>query len=199
MFRKAKTKNSVIFSLFKKIGSHGISIGNALLDVMLEVVEFMPMAFETKQGHLRRISGWPKKIPRYRLQQEIVRMKKRGWVIEARKSGKIFLELTEQGRLEALYRRLEDLAGRGHKKWDGKWRMIMFDIPERGRRERYAMRAILRSVGFYRMQKSVYIFPYEIPKELVEYLKAAELLPFIRFARIDQLDEPRLLKKIFKL
>src|SRR3989344_4076427 len=46
------------------------------------------------------------------------------------------------------------------KKWDGKWRIIIFDIPQELHRERNILRRRLRSMGFYMLQKSVFIFPY---------------------------------------
>jgi CRISPR-associated endonuclease Cas2 len=77
--------------------------------------------------------------------------------------------------------------------------MAIFDIPEKGRRERDAIRGVLKLIGFYQLQKSVYIYPYEIPGDIVNYLKMSGLLQFIRFARVDKMDDETFLKKHFKL
>lgn len=44
--------------------------------------------------------------------------------------------------------------------WDGKWRVLMFDISERRRRVRSQLRRLLRGMGFVRLQDSVWVYPY---------------------------------------
>jgi DNA-binding transcriptional regulator PaaX len=44
--------------------------------------------------------------------------------------------------------------------WDGKWRILAFDIKEKRRKTRYALRVLLRNAGFVRLQDSVWVFPY---------------------------------------
>ena len=126
-------------------------------------------------------------------------MKRRGWLKEVEKQGKKFLKLTDKGKLKALYQKLGKLIDSTKKPWDGKWRMAFFDIPEKGHRERDAIRGILKRVGFYQLQKSVYIYPHTIPNDIIDYLKTSGLLSFVRFARIDKIDDAVDLKKYFKL
>ena len=57
------------------------------------------------------------------------------------------------------------------KRWDGKWRVLIFDIPERRRSSRDMIRMHLRSSGFIRAQDSVWIYPYPC-EEFVVLLKA---------------------------
>src|SRR3989344_8323539 len=44
--------------------------------------------------------------------------------------------------------------------WDGKWRVVMFDIREKRRRARAQLRSLLVGAGFLRLQDSVWIHPY---------------------------------------
>lgn len=44
--------------------------------------------------------------------------------------------------------------------WDGKWRVLVFDITERRRRIRVQLRRLLQGQGFVRLQDSVWIYPY---------------------------------------
>lgn len=175
----------------------GLTIAQFLLDRLLELGEMLP-GIETPYAYRRRLEGRPP-YPGYRVREEIKRMKKRGWIIEAEKQGKKFLKLTKKGKLQALYKKLQKLATPSSKEWDGKWRCVIFDIPEKGRHERDAIRWVLKSTGFYQWQKSVYIYPYKIPMDVINYLKEAELLSFIRFARIDRIDNDNDIKKHFKL
>ncbi len=44
--------------------------------------------------------------------------------------------------------------------WDGKWRVLAFDINERRRRSRDQLRRLLKNAGFVRIQDSVWVHPY---------------------------------------
>ena len=54
-------------------------------------------------------------------------------------------------------------------KWDKKWRVVIFDIPQEMHRERNRFRVRLKSRGFYMIQKSVFVFPYPCEEELADY------------------------------
>lgn len=47
------------------------------------------------------------------------------------------------------------------RKWDSKWRMIIFDIPEKKRRVRKQISTLFNQAGFYRLQDSVWVYPYD--------------------------------------
>lgn len=47
------------------------------------------------------------------------------------------------------------------KRWDKKWRVIIFDIPEKRRAVRREVRGILIEAGFQRLQDSVWVYPYD--------------------------------------
>ncbi|MDD3531332.1 MAG: CRISPR-associated endonuclease Cas2 [Candidatus Pacebacteria bacterium] len=54
--------------------------------------------------------------------------------------------------------------------WDGKWRMVAFDIKEKQRKRRDELRLLLEGVGFVRLQHSVWVHPYPCD-EFIEILK----------------------------
>lgn len=56
------------------------------------------------------------------------------------------------------------------RKWDGKWRVLIFDIPEGRRPARFAIRKKVLEAGFVRLQDSVWVFPYPC-EEFVSLLK----------------------------
>lgn len=55
--------------------------------------------------------------------------------------------------------------------WDGKWRAVIFDVPEVKRSKRFFLRRELRAIGLKEVQKSVWVTPYDIEKELMCLLK----------------------------
>jgi CRISPR-associated endonuclease Cas2 len=82
-----------------------------------------------------------------------------------------FLKLTPKGetKLRELERREYQLPP--PKKWDKKWRLLIFDIPEKRKVLREKIRNTLRTIGFSQLQKSVWIYPYDC-EDLIALLKA---------------------------
>jgi len=77
-----------------------------------------------------------------------------------------FLEITKLGKKELLRYDIDELEIEKSKAWDGKWRMVIFDIPEKFKNARVALSRKLKSMGFYGLQKSVFIYPYECENEI---------------------------------
>lgn len=82
-----------------------------------------------------------------------------------------FLELTEEGERKLRQLDRSDYKIKKPKRWDGKWRELIFDIPERRKLMREKLRNTLRSIGFLRLQDSVWIYPYPC-EDLITLLKA---------------------------
>ncbi len=81
-----------------------------------------------------------------------------------------YYQLTNEG--EKLLRRwqLVDYKLIKPKKWDGKWRMIIFDIPEKKRKIRRQISNLFNQAGLYRLQDSVWVFPYDC-EDIIGLLK----------------------------
>lgn len=83
-----------------------------------------------------------------------------------RKDGLVEVVLTEKGEKKALTYNPEYFKINKPARWDGKWRIVIFDIPEKKKAAREALRRRLRELGFYQLQRSVWIFPYECGNEI---------------------------------
>lgn len=108
----------------------------------------------------------------YRTRATAGRLVAMGYMTWVERGGKKFLRLTEVGQ-KAVHFEKEKVAlmARKKKRWDNRWRMIVFDIPERRRKIRTRLCAIMREVGFVRLQDSVWVYPYDC-ENLVALLKA---------------------------
>jgi len=128
----------------------------------------------------------------------ISQLKKRGFIKEYKKGDERYLTLTRKGKLEVAR---HALRARRLGSWDGKWRIIIFDIPEATRKDRNFLRKQLKWLGFFELQKSVWIFPYEIKVELQNFLKLCkvELNGDIRFLTAEHIDNDRDLRQYFHL
>lgn len=115
------------------------------------------------------------------------------------KDGKITLIISEAGKKKVLSYQLEEMTIKKPKAWDKKWRLVIFDIPETKKKIRDALRLKLKELGFYELQKSVFVHPFECRDEIDFVVEFFGLRPFVRFAVVEYIDNELHLKKIFKL
>lgn len=95
---------------------------------------------------------------------------RRGMVRIYDRNGEAVVKLTDTGTRELLkYQLQEKRLKKWH--WDGKWRIIIFDIPEKRRYARDGIRDNMESFGFEKLQNSVWVYPYEC-EEVVTLLKS---------------------------
>ncbi|MEW6616970.1 MAG: hypothetical protein AB1333_00955 [Patescibacteria group bacterium] len=66
------------------------------------------------------------------------------------------------------------------KKWDGKWRMIIFDIPESERTNRIWLRTQLLRAEYQSLQRSIYLGKNPLPEFLFDEIKNRKMLSYIR-------------------
>lgn len=81
------------------------------------------------------------------------------------------LRLTQKGEKELRALTLSEYGQKIPRKWDKKWRVLIFDIPEHRSGLRQKIRIILQSIGFVRLQDSVWVYPYDC-EDLITLLKA---------------------------
>ena len=113
------------------------------------------------------------------------------------KNNERFIKLTQKGQLEALLAKAR--LPESHATWDGKWRLIIFDIPEDSNQKRDFFRTLLKKNGFIFLQASVYISPYPLNRAAIMYLKETKLIDYIRILKIEEMDNDRELRKKFNL
>ena len=178
----------------------GYSLANAILDILIDLGEQAPLAdstFSRTKSAWRKFKGMPP-LPRWRYNHAIVYLEKRKQIKVFEKNDKIFLKLTRKGKVRVLMQNLRrDFQAKPD--WDGKWRLIMWDIPERSSKERDKIRRLVKNLDFYKLQHSVFITPHPLPKSAVGFLRESKLLNYIRFLKVDRFENDKFLKRHFKL
>jgi len=94
------------------------------------------------------------------------RLQKQGGIEIDEKDHQIYIKLTERGRKMAGWLQIDALKINKSKKWDGKWRIVIFDISQLKKFYREAFRGKLKELGFYPLQKSVWIHPFDCQNEI---------------------------------
>jgi DNA-binding transcriptional regulator PaaX len=107
--------------------------------------------------------------------------------------------LTSKGELELARRKFEQYQFPELKKWDKKWRVICFDIPEKYKRVRYVIQGKLVEVGCYRLQDSVFVTPQRCGELLKLMHEAFSLQKHVRGMVVTQIDDQVVLLRHFGL
>ena len=145
-----------------------------------------------------------KKRNQYRLKHQVndalIRLSRKGLVAFVIKEGRKFARLTPAGsqRLKLEQEKAVLLLQR-KKRWDKRWRVIIFDIPERRRGVRSRLRAIMQECGFVRLQDSVWVYPHDC--EDLTVLMKAELKTgsSILYMVVEKIENDAWLKKHFSI
>ena len=85
----------------------------------------------------------------------------------ADKNGKTIVKITKKGEIKLRAFAIDLIDIEKPKKWDGKWRLVMFDIPMRFTKGREALRYHLKDLNFFQFQKSAWIYPYPCEDEII--------------------------------
>ena len=115
------------------------------------------------------------------------------------KDGSVKIVLTKEGQKKALKFKLDEMKIKKPVKWDGEWRIVIFDIPEKFKKAREALRMKLKELGFLELQKSVLVLPYECEDEINFIVEIFLIRPFVRFIRAKSFTNEEQLKIKFVL
>jgi len=168
-----------------------LTIGRKIKEIGENFLEFSPDSFWYPDIARSLYTIAPKKIyASYHV------LKNGGYIKEKEtRKGKV-IYLTDKGKMEIL----KNEFWKEKKKWDGKWRIIIFDIPENSRKHRNFLRRKLQWFGFRELQKSVWIIPYDARREFKEFLKLCniKLEGDVRYLVVEKVDPAIIFKDHFK-
>jgi len=141
-----------------------------------------------------------KKYKRKKVYDAFYRLRREGCIEIKKKDYNVYIKLTEKGRKKANWMQMDKLKIKKPKKWDGKWRIVMFDISQLKNFYREVFRGKLKELNFCQVQKSVWICPYKC-KDEINLLK--DFLGFtdkeIRLVVSSDIGKDDWLKKKFKI
>ncbi len=139
------------------------SISYILLTILEKTVDGTVKAYDfaDNPGYYAYWGGHD--IPQSALSHAIRRLREGGLVEKTINDGELILKLTSKGR-ELI------TIGAEPSEWDGKWRIVIFDIPEQKRIIRNLFRNNLKKWGFKQLQKSVWISKCDVFERVENYI-----------------------------
>lgn len=108
------------------------------------------------------------------------------------------VKITNKGQKEVLKFNLSSIEIKTPRHWDGKWRVVFFDISEKRKRLRDFFCRKLKQMNFYLMQDSVLVHPFPCEKEIMFLREVLGIPHEVKIGTIERIDNAEDLKKIFK-
>jgi hypothetical protein len=148
----------------------------------------------------RPLQNYFKRIDERKREREFQRalryMKNKGLVKGSYEHG---LQITEKGRERLEKTKIDNLKINKPEKWDKRWRIILFDIPEPKKQSRDALSSKLKDIGFSLLQKSVWVYPFECRQEVEQLSVVLEVDKFVTYIETSYIDKQALLERKFNL
>jgi len=130
--------------------------------------------------------GYGRKKDRQQFSQLIYYLKKKGYIKIKNLEEKQAVLLTKKGTDKVL--KIKFKMKEKKKRLDGKWQMVIFDIPERKHDLRDLFRANLQILGYKMLQKSIWVCPYDVSKETEGLIRKYSLDPYVKLFLIEEIE-----------
>jgi len=168
-----------------------LTIGTAGL---IAVASVAPNIFQLlgKTGALARL--------KYQSKSMLGRLKQKGEIEFEERDGKKYVRLTERGEKALAFSQQKlQLTNAKPRKWDRRYRLVMFDVPEKRKKIREHLRFQMREVGFLRIQDSAWLYPYDC-EEFMMLLKAdLRIGKDVLYAVVEEIENDGWIRKHFDL
>lgn len=167
----------------------------------IDVFSEFQSVFGVAREAYRNIYGWvPDRFKETHHFQVLYHSLKTGYLEKVIKDGKVYLRITSKG--QKIIERDFPFLSFQTKKWDGKWRVVVFDIQEKQKRTRDVLRLKLKELGFGMLQESVWVSPHDIAFDFRQFVKSQGLGEEVFVMDVNELlagNSKELVKKIWSI
>lgn len=118
--------------------------------------------------------------------QLIYHLKRKGYIKIKNLEHKKGVILTRRGAEKAL--RVQWKMKQKQKRKDEKWQMVIFDIPESKKVLREILRGALQTLGYQRLQDSVWVCAYDVEKETELIMRNYGIDPYVKVFLIEEVE-----------
>ena len=162
MAKLLKTKDKILIAL---------SIFGDLLEDIRDVGGLRSQAYQNVYGYV------PQNIKPASYKSVLRRMLQSDLIEKTIVDGKPVLKITSQGKNKIS--RNFPLFSMQDATWDQRWRVLIFDIPEKLRWKRDYFREKIKNLGFGMIQQSVWISPHAFEDDIREFIRSLKLEMYV--------------------
>lgn len=128
-----------------------------------------------------------KKLSRKQFNRLLYKLKKGNYITVKTLHNKYVLSLTKEGIDRAVKAKFKNEKNMHPKRKDGKWIMVIFDVPQKRESKRFLLRNVLKNLGYKVFQKSVWVTPYDVSEKTEEQFKFYNLTHYTRMFLIEEI------------
>ncbi len=141
------------------------SLGDLILLSLEKAVDGYVRAQDYAYNSGAYFHGYERPLKKSVISQTLKRLREKG-LIDFVDDERLLIKITEAGKDKLLLQKVYSQD----QKWDGKWRIVSFDIPEKRRNARDLLRHYLKNWGFKPWQKSLWVSKRNCAKELKVFI-----------------------------
>lgn len=163
---------------------------------------FMYQFFDRHNLYQKNINDYWRwrEIDHIKFSRTIYKLKTQKLIKIYKKDKDKYFELTPKGIDKTIKYIADDFKVVSPKKWDKKWRIVIFDIPDEKKLARNILRENLKRLGFILLQESVFIFPFECKREIDFIVNNFFIKPYVKYIVADILEgDDELIEKFLDL
>lgn len=132
------------------------------------------------------------------LKRNLKRLAEQKIVEVVEENGEEVIKLTSKGKTKFLRFQMEDLSLR-MPRWDGKWRIVLYDISKFRKHQQEQFRRLIKDMNFFPLQKSVYLTPYPCSEQIAYLREYFGIGDEVILIRADNLEDEEVYKEYFGL
>lgn len=140
--------------------------------------------------------NFPNRLTAHHIQKSLHYLKRKNFIAFP---GKGRFTITAKGKARLSKIKLDKIKVVKPGKWDGKWRLLTFDIPEEKTRLRDYFRKRLKEIGFYHFQRSVFVIPYPCKEEIDMMCDDLGIMPNVHLITAERFEGDEDLVKKYNL
>ena len=182
--RERHEKGELVKNILKNLAIGGVLAAGLALPNIVQLLDFF---------------GATKSAERRKILKAVERMKQKKLVRIYEKDGLDVIEITQSGKKKVLSYNLENIKITRPKKWDGYWRIVIFDIPEKNKKARRALSLKLNDMEFFPLQKSVFVCPFECKDEIEFVSEFFGVKRYVKYILAKQIENEEFLKNYYNL
>lgn len=154
------------------------------------------IGYKWQRKQAREYWKW-RELDKNRFHDSLRRLEKQGYINKYIENKKEIIKTTKIGNEKALKYIFNETKIKTPEKWDKKWRVVIFDIPEEKKYLRNVVRERLKRWGFYKLQMSVFVYPFDCQKEIASLKYLYNLGPYLQYLVAESIETEKNLIGMF--